>query len=212
MNTDFYLERGRDHAVCEDFAAAGVKAGQAFALLSDGCSSSKNVDFGAHILVHAARDNLQPILESGSPLDARAFARMTIAKAANVLGCFAALPDSTLDATLLLALVRPGPSSGGFRAQVCFWGDGVVIVRRKDRVVTTLLHFAGNAPLYLSYALNAPRRLAYINRQYGHREILQVTFDLAGKELLREDRQENGTDPLLPYQEQFDLEVGDSLA
>jgi hypothetical protein len=212
MNTDFYLERGRDHAICEDFATAGMAAGQGYALVSDGCSSSKDVDFGSRILVHAARDNLTPILASGSSFDAVAFAEATIAKAGSVLGCFAAMPNSSLDATLLLALVRPDKPAGCFRAQVCFWGDGVAIMRRKDRVVATLLRFAGNAPFYLSYALNARRRHAYLDHQGGQKEILRVTFDLAGKEILREERQEAGPDPLVPYQEQFDLEAGDSLA
>jgi hypothetical protein len=240
MNTDFYLERGHDHPVCEDFAGAGLVAGQGYALVSDGCSSSKDVDFGSRILVHAARDSLTPMLTAGSSFEAVPFAQATIAKARQVLGCFAALPDSTLDATLLLALVRPVHCSSRreealihseaaapegdlslltsaatekrYSAQVCFWGDGVALVRRKDRVVATLLRFAGNAPFYLSYALNSPRQQAYLNRQGGRREILRVTFDLAGKEIEREARQEVTSDPLAPYEEQFELAAGESLA
>lgn len=190
----------------------GMVAEQGFALLSDGCSSSKNVDFGSRILVHAARDNLMPILTSGGSFDAAAFAAATIAKAGRVLGCLSAMPDSILDATLLLGLVRPESSKERFRAQVCFWGDGVAIVRRQERVEAILLRFAGNAPPYLSYALNAPRRAAYLGRQGGQKEILRVTFDLAGKEILREVRREAGTDLVIPHQEQFDLDAGDSLA
>jgi hypothetical protein len=212
MNADFYLERGKQHAVCEDFAAAGILEGHGFALVSDGCSSSKEVDFGSRILVHAARDNLTPFLASGAVFDAAAFGRATLAKAGKVLGCFAALPDSTLDATLLLALVRPDHAGGSFRAQVCFWGDGVALVRKTDRVLATLLRFAENAPFYLSYALSPARREAYLSHQGGRRELLQVAFDLAGNELSREARLETNSDPLAPYQEQFDLGTGDSLA
>jgi hypothetical protein len=242
MNTDFYLERGKDHAVCEDFAAAGSLGGHGFALVSDGCSSSKEVDFGSRILVHAARDNLARLLGSGASFDAVDFGEATIAKAGKVLGCFEGLPGSTLDATLILALVRPddprrekdptsattpGPSlltsaptrqrlsaltEPRFSAHVHFWGDGVAIVRRKERVIATLLRFAGNAPFYLSYALNAARRHVYLDQHGGRKEVVRVIFDLAGKELSRENREETGPDPLVPYHEQFDLEAGDSLA
>jgi hypothetical protein len=87
-----------------------------------------------------------------------------------------------------------------------------VIVRKKERVMATLLRFAGNAPFYLSYALNSPRREAYLEQHGGCKEVLRVSFNLAGKELSRENRRETGADPLAPYQEQFDLQAGDSLA
>ena len=212
MNTDYYLERGSDHAVCEDFATAGMAGGLGFALVSDGCSSSKDVDFGSRVLVHAAKDNLLALLASGKSLDAIAFARATIDKAARVLGCFASLPETTLDGTLLLALVRPDSQAGRFRAQVCLWGDGAVIVRRKDRVQANLLRFAGNAPYYLSYALNAPRRQAYLARQGGRRELQHVTLDLSGRETLRQECREVSEDPLAPCEQKFELELGDSLA
>jgi hypothetical protein len=120
MNTDFYLERGKDHAICEDFAAAGLVDGSGFAMVSDGCSSSKEVDFGSRILVHAARDNLLPLLASRASFDVVGFGEATIAKAGKVIGCFAALPVSVLDATLLLALVRPDNSAGCFRGRRIF--------------------------------------------------------------------------------------------
>src|SRR5689334_24245825 len=131
MNTDFYLERGKEHAICEDFATTGIIGGHGFALVSDGCSSSKEVDFGSRILVHAAKDNLTTLLASGAPFDAIAFAQATIARAGKVVGCFELLPVTTLDATLLLALVRPDRDTESFWAQVCFWGDGLAIMRKK---------------------------------------------------------------------------------
>jgi hypothetical protein len=213
MNTDFYLKRGKGHAICEDFAATGIIGGHGFALVSDGCSSSKEVDFGSRILVHASKNNLTTLLASGAPFDATAFGEATIAKAGEVVGCFKSLPVSTLDATLLLALVRPdNVNTKSFHAQVCFWGDGVAIVRKKDRVSATLLRFAANAPFYMSYALNAERKQVYLGSQGGCKEIQKVTFNLAGNELSRADRQEVNADPLSPYQEQLDLESGDSLA
>jgi hypothetical protein len=212
MNTDFHLKRGKDHAICEDFAATGIIGGHGFALVSDGCSSSKEVDFGSRILVHAAKDNLTTVLTSGAPFSATAFAEATIAKASKVLGCFESLPASTLDATLLLALVQPDHTTESFWAQISFWGDGLVIVRRKDRVVATMVRFAGNAPYYLSYSLGTARRRVYLEHQGGRRQILRVTLDLEGRELSREEREERFDDPLIPHQEQFCLEPEDSLA
>jgi hypothetical protein len=212
MNTDFYLKRGKGHAICEDFAATGIIGRHGFALVSDGCSSSKEVDFGSRILVHAAKDNLMTLLASGATFDAIAFAEATIAKASKVVGCFQSLPVSTLDATLLLAHVRPHSTTESFWAQVCFWGDGLAIVRRNDRVVATMLRFAGNAPCYLSYSLDESRRQAYLEHQGGRRQIFRVTWDLEGKELSRQKSEQHFDDPLVPHQEQFCLEAEDSLA
>jgi hypothetical protein len=212
MYTDFYLKRGKDHAICEDFAATGIIGEHGFALVSDGCSSSKEVDFGSRILVHSAKDNLMTLLASGAPFDATAFAAATIAKTAEVVGCFRSLPVSTLDATLLLALVRSDSTTESFCAQVCFWGDGVAIVRKKERVVATMLRFPGNAPCYLTYSLDESRRQAYLEHQGGRRQILRVTLDLEGKEISREESEECFVDPIVPHQEQFSLEAQDSLA
>src|SRR5262249_5229948 len=152
----FYLKRGQEHAICEDFAATGIIGGHGFALVSDGCSSSKEVDFGSRILVHAAKDNLMRLLASDAPFDEITFAEATIAKAGEVAGCFRSLAVSALDATLLLALIRPDEvNAKSFHTQVYFWGDGVALVRKKERVSATLLRFAANAPFYMSYALNA---------------------------------------------------------
>src|SRR5262249_14103308 len=137
MNTDFYVKRGKEHTICEDFATSGIINGHGFALVSDGCSSSKEVDFGSRILVHAAKDNLTTLLPSGAPFDATGFAEATITKSGKVVGCFDSLPVSTLDATLLLALVRPHDTTESFWAQICFWGDGLAVVRRKNRVGAT---------------------------------------------------------------------------
>ena len=152
------------------------------------------------------------LLASGPPFDAIAFAEATIAKAGKAVGCFESLPVSTLDATLLLALVRPDRTIDSFFAQVCFWGDGLAIVRKKDRVVATMLRFAGNAPYYLSYSLETSRRQAYLEHQGGRRQILRVTLDLEGKEISREESEECFVDPIVPHHEQFSLETGDSLA
>ena len=42
MNTDEYFKKGKGHAVCEDFACNGKIQEWHYAIISDGCSSSKN--------------------------------------------------------------------------------------------------------------------------------------------------------------------------
>ena len=58
MNADYYIEKGQSHDFCEDFALAGKIGESAYAILSDGCSSSEHVDLGARLLVHAAKDGM----------------------------------------------------------------------------------------------------------------------------------------------------------
>ena len=55
MNTDCYYEIGHSHIFCEDYALAGIVNNIGYAIVSDGCSSSDNVDVGARVLAHIAK-------------------------------------------------------------------------------------------------------------------------------------------------------------
>lgn len=147
-HADCYFQIGHTHECCEDYALTGSFDGPegstTYALLGDGCSASEYVDFGARILVFAAKCALKsgygnaPISQLGQHIIEHA---ATAARALNV-------QTQALDATLLLAFKNRE------QIRVCAWGDGVVVLRNKDSQKVAHLHYESGAPCYLSYLLD----------------------------------------------------------
>ena len=209
MNADFYIERGKTHDICEDYAVAGQLGDTALAIVSDGCSSSSDVDFGARILAYAARDTLVPVLVDGRPLDVAWLSREVQRKAEAVLGCFDLIPSNALDATLLTGIVRA--AGDAFSATVCVWGDGLVLFRVRDTIEALWIQYGKNAPHYLVYAMRPDRNTDYIQKQTGGRRVTRVCFDLAGNELERSVDEAAVGDPALPLVYERTLQTGDAL-
>ncbi len=79
MNTDCFYSIGHSHKVCEDYALSGTIGDTlAYAVVCDGCSSSKQVDVGARLLAHNTvveleawwkdKEGQQLLFEDASPL------------------------------------------------------------------------------------------------------------------------------------------------
>lgn len=157
MGSDFYVRMGADHAICQDYAVAGRRAGVDYALLADGCSGvateqpgSPFTDFGARFLVRSAELNLEDIARG-------LFLEQVIAHRAVSMVTAAALPMAALDATLIAA-VRVGDSINVYQT-----GDGVIAHRMRSgaiRYVAT--HYGNNMPFYLSYLTNAANRRRFV--------------------------------------------------
>lgn len=153
VETDYIFRMGATHSICQDYAIAGQKDEQAFALLSDGCSGvavkgdpgSPHTEMGARFLVRATIHHLQDLLDGEFPQE-----KVTI-EADGVIRQ-ARLKRLALDATLLAA-VKQGPYTRTFQI-----GDGVVVGRYRDgRIRYYTLKFGGNRPYYLSYSLDEAR-------------------------------------------------------
>lgn len=112
-NSDAFFSIGKTHEVCQDYARAGDLDGRQFAIVSDGCSSSPDTDFGARALVMSAIQCRKEI--SWLPL----VADWTIWHAKDIIKGYGLSPFC-LDATLLS--IFPSPGKGWFNIQVC--GDG----------------------------------------------------------------------------------------
>lgn len=166
MNTDSYYEIGHSHIVCEDYAMAGQVDNICFAIVSDGCSASKEVDIGARILAHSAKkyltarikDHTNHILPFSLPnISWSEFYSPVIFRAresADNLG----LGEDALDCTLILAL------SDGVTTRVFAYGDGGIAVKYKNGFVEYFnIEFSSGAPYYMSYALDKVREEGYRN-------------------------------------------------
>lgn len=160
MNTDFYYEIGHSHISCQDYALAGQASKDiSFALVSDGCSSSKDVDIGARVLVHSAKSFLRneyvnniDIFKNMKPSE---LCIPIIASAHNTMKGLN-LDLHSLDATLLMAI------SNGIETKVFVYGDGGIVIKKKDGTVKCFtIQYNDGAPYYLSYSLDAERRQGY---------------------------------------------------
>lgn len=209
MNADWYMERGTTHDVCEDYAVAGQLGDTALAVVSDGCSSSSDVDFGARILAYAARDTLVPVLVESRPWDVNWLSSEIQRKANAVLSCYDLLPSNALDATLLTAVVQP--SGAGSLVTACMWGDGLVLVRLGKQIIATMVHYGKNAPHYLVYAMRPERNVEYLKQQSANKQVTEVVFDLEGTELRRRITEEPPGDPSVPLVLKYNAATGDAV-
>lgn len=149
---------GYRHRVCEDYAVAGQGPGGAFAIVSDGCSSSPQSDYGARLLTAAAARELA----------LGALSTATVLAAAERAAAAVGLSSTALDATLLCAYrandaVHVLASGDGIVAAVDDWGT---------LSAWSIRHPSG-APAYLAYLLDGERRAAYL-RDHHQREVHEL--------------------------------------
>lgn len=155
MNTDSAFAIGKRHEVCQDYAQSEVEGKWARAWISDGCSSSRDSDIGSRLMVLAAKQTFQTMLETGwnlkdsSPED---IGLMTITGATVSAGVLD-LPLETLDATLLSVVCD------GERVCLSAFGDGVMFLRWVGGMERCLdIEPTNGYPDYLSYRMDKARR------------------------------------------------------
>jgi len=163
MNANETYWIGKDHNVCEDYAIAEANDVMSYAIVSDGCSASKDVDFGARALAMSAKKYLR--LGEVTDFTPEEFGESVIQNAAKVVDIFPYLSFECLDATLLVAWVQ------NKNLTVYMYGDGLLVHRMKDGINTTHIHLTSNAPDYLSYHLNPLRRQQYDELKDNKKEI-----------------------------------------
>jgi hypothetical protein len=156
-SVDHFLRMGTSHKICEDYIISG-NDGFSFVILSDGCSSSKNTDMGARILVHLAKQCLKNefcflhVLTKYENL----MSNWIINNSENVAKTMG-LNKSCLDATLLILYIMDD------LIYVYIYGDGYLItVDLQDKVSFHEISYSNNAPYYLSYRIDERRKILYM--------------------------------------------------
>jgi len=192
MHADAFFTIGKSHKVCQDYAVAGVTPPlpsadfecldkdpatyqRAYAIVSDGCSSSPNTDFGSRFLSMEART--QFLLQADDT--GREMALRTDGLIWNADGTRRSLQlhRTCLDATLLCAFEQPNNE-----VEVTIMGDGVLAARDLDgRIHTWAVRFEPGesgrvAPGYPSYILDCDRLDRYTLGDYQHR-VVKYTID-----------------------------------
>ena len=157
MNTDTFIEIGKQHKICEDYIISGVKP-VPFIILSDGCSSSKNTEMGARILCYMAKQYIQYRKSELPHLDYRKMGNWVIHNAemsARQLG----LDITSLDATLIVSFILNDI------IKIYIYGDGCVVLHNNMETVIKTIDFSDNAPYYLSYLVDDYRAGLYRERR-----------------------------------------------
>ena len=162
---DAHFSIGKSHRVCEDYARAGIlPADRPFAIVSDGCSSSPDTDFGSRLLTVTAQERILHDKDHYAP-------RGVVWQASSMARALL-LPPHCLDATLLTIHQL---SSGVFRVYAV--GDGAVAARRRDGTVDIwrIQFFPGDsglvAPAYLTYTMYVNRLYQYIDQDYNRWQV-----------------------------------------
>lgn len=178
MNTNAYYEIGSSHKVCEDYALSGNHEDMAYAIVSDGCSSSEHSDVGARIISHIAKGVLiylkgRNLILSDTFQDI--FRELMLRKCLEVKTSLG-LPTDVFDATLLISVVLSDKA-------ICLgWGDGYIAFVGKDKEINLYeTKYSSGAPYYLSYEMSAGKKEAY-QKEFGDGEvsITQYTINDSG--------------------------------
>ena len=144
MNADAIINIGSTHTICQDYAIAREN----YVILSDGCSSSRDTDIGARLLVRALDQMLGHTTKEITELHADA--ARTALTWANTLG----LPAQSVDATLLSAHVTNDDLI------IACSGDGVIILETQSGALDVRpISSPSGYPFYPSY-LHQPDRLS----------------------------------------------------
>ena len=132
MASDIFYTIGSTHQICQDYA---LTDGESYVVISDGCSSAKDTDWGSRLLaqclVNSNFDYHQALFNAKAHVDSLKLH-----------------PDCLLS-TLLCAFKRNGVIT------TLVWGDGYVIAReRLTKKLVLISHvFDSGAPYYLYYEL-----------------------------------------------------------
>lgn len=176
FNVDSYIEIGKSHEICEDYATHGFINDIPYIILSDGCSSSKDTDVGSRLLVYACRNALQELLHNNlieNLCDSQLEQYMKEQILFNLKLSLKALSlkYTVADATLLFSFVY------NQNVYTFIYGDGHAIIKYTDGTVESMnIEFEDNAPSYISYDLDIMRKEAYVN-QYGDGMVTEYSYD-----------------------------------
>lgn len=167
MNADHYTTIGYDHQICQDYSRSQNTNG-CHVIVSDGCSSAKESDWGARLLVMALHNQLNNLSMDDDVYDSFKVAGIMAASQARGIG----LPLECLRATLLYARENKDHTETGI------FGDGVIIGRRRSNKELLVIseEYTTGAPYYLSYDVEKGMRDRYIH-EFGNGAFEETIYD-----------------------------------
>lgn len=150
MQMDTFFTMGKSHKVCEDYAICQYDADHLDQMIavSDGCSSSKDTDFGSRILLKLLGNHIAPTTPQLA-LGLWASAKDIVDQLALPIGC--------LDATMNFGFTTEINGVKGI--EVFTIGDGFVVAQdNHNEISITEIEYDRNAPYYLAYEFDSGRK------------------------------------------------------
>ena len=191
MNSDSRFLIGHSHHICEDYALSGRCDGFQYAIISDGCSSSKDVDIGARILAKSAEKVIHTISHYITFQNSlyNMVGDMIISNAAMIVRSMG-MDDTVLDSTLLFAICKEERREESTECMLYAYGDGGFSYYDYEGCLHFIdIEFPSGAPFYLSYRLDKKRMVQY-KEKFGMQVNIKHTW---GNEV------EEFTPHLIPY-------------
>jgi serine/threonine protein phosphatase PrpC len=172
INVDDFLKIGYQHHICEDYVISGrTRDDMPYAILSDGCSSSRNTDVGARLLCHFAKRFISKFSENTIDVTDSEEIGQWVIHNAEVAARQMGLDRTSLDATLIVTYI----ANGNFYSHM--YGDGMLILIPKieidGKTDVREINYTSNAPFYLSYHIDPERFEQYRNIE-NNQKILTI--------------------------------------
>lgn len=182
QQVDSFFTKGVSHKVCEDYTMHGNIDGNPYAILCDGCSGSKDTDFGARLLARSARESYRTLQHK------KYFSHITEHKdrigmmedeIKRTLSSMITATHSELsvaDATLLMAFTVAD------NMYVFARGDGSYAYRNRATGELTMveIEFPTGAPFYFTYDLHPINQRLYHQQANVDKVIRTCKYDING--------------------------------
>ena len=158
MHADSFFTIGSSHTVCQDYARTFLEGEACVAVLSDGCSSAVDSDFGSRLLVTETISHIKTVGFDNSPKSFSDWetASKIIGSAARKNAISLGLKAQAIDATLLVAVADQDRTVG------VIFGDGAIVYRLNNgELVIEEVRYSKSYPGYISYVVDDRKREAY---------------------------------------------------
>jgi serine/threonine protein phosphatase PrpC len=168
MHSDSFFFKGKTHDINEDYAISGFHdVGNhdiPFAIVCDGCSGSKDTDFGARVIAKEASNQIEKLTEPS--IGEFSFGLSVISQARKII-TGTGWDQNCLDATLLVA------ASSSTRTYIQAIGDGVIVLIDDEFITIHDITYPSGAPRYLNY-WNDPHRSEVYENKYSNKRIVKT--------------------------------------
>lgn len=169
MCADIFYTIGATHQVCQDFA---LTDGKSYVIVSDGCSSAKDSDWGSRLLAKA----MEASFKTMQGLNLGKMPELLINDAIRLAASYAdmlKLNKDCLAATLLAAY----KVEDGIHAFIS--GDGSIVAKFGDNLQVIDHEYESGAPYYLYYTLGEDLKVSY-DQAFGNGSLYMETSYVSG--------------------------------
>jgi hypothetical protein len=179
MNSDHFFAIGSTHKVCQDYALSGNYKGFYYAIVSDGCSSSPDSDFGSRILVKILEKNIKDSIDwkSNNILSIKDYIYHDRQKIFEYIIEYLKIKDDlelnsvSLDATLLYII------SDGKNSIICVWGDGAFLIKYKNNYMKFVnIKYPSGYPFYINYHKDNSRLDEFISQSKVRQTDIHIEY------------------------------------